>query len=683
MRDEFATFGGVLSEVSEVVRPSRRRLPSVAAAETLRNDKGPWSADLTPYMIEPLNDLAGRRYQGIVFVGPARTGKSFTLILGGIAYIVTAAPGDMLVVQMSKESARDFSRNDLDRAIRYSSALADAMTGKGRDDNTFDKFFRSGVSLKLGWPAVSQLSSKTLQYVFLTDYDRPENVNNVDGEGPMWDLAAKRTQTFMSRGKCLAESSPGFDVKDPEWVRSTPHQAPPADGILGLYNRGTRAMWYWQCLHCGHGLLAEPGPSIFGLPKFEELVQIVPKSDLVALADEYARVICSQCGSEHRMEDRPALQRTGAWLHEGQTFDEHGDIAGERRRSQISSYWLGGAAAAYQRWDSMLLKYFQAVQSWATTADEAPLRAVTNTDFGAPYLSVVARGKRKVADLLLRREDYPRGVVPEGVYFLTAQVDVQGTSFVVSVMGWGRRLESWIIDRFSIVQSPGRMDGARPAQIDPATYIEDWDAVREQVIDKTYPLAENDELRMPVALILCDSGGREGVTVRAYDYWRKCREEDLGRRFQLLKGSARVDAPRAVQTWPDARQRQDRRSGARGDVPVWMLNTNAWKDAVDADLKRPEPGPGFTHLPDWMPENAYLEYVAEERTDKGWKNPQNKRNESFDLHGYGRAGAYILGAEQLDWDNPPEWAQRPSDGAPTQPVMQAARVKIKRRSYLR
>ncbi|MCM4841582.1 phage terminase large subunit family protein, partial [Escherichia coli] len=62
---------------------------------------------------------------------------------------------------------------------------------------------------------------------------------------------SKRTTTFMSSGMTLVESSPGRDVKDVKWRRTSPHEAPPTTGILSLYNRGDRRRWYWPCPHCG------------------------------------------------------------------------------------------------------------------------------------------------------------------------------------------------------------------------------------------------------------------------------------------------------------------------------------------------------------------------------------------------------------------------------------------------
>lgn len=71
----------------------------------------PWDPDLAPYVIEPMNCLASREYDAVVFVGPARTGKTIGLIDGWIVYNIVCDPADMLVIQVSEEKAREHSKN--------------------------------------------------------------------------------------------------------------------------------------------------------------------------------------------------------------------------------------------------------------------------------------------------------------------------------------------------------------------------------------------------------------------------------------------------------------------------------------------------------------------------------------------------------------------------------------------
>jgi phage terminase large subunit GpA-like protein len=653
----FASAREVTRYTSELIRPPRRMLPSTATQQYLETEKGRWDPSLSPMMVEPLDLLASREYQGVIFVGPARTGKTMSLILGGITYAVMCAPGDVLVTQMSQDTARDFSLTDLDRAIRHSPALRDALSPRARDDNTYDKFFRSGMRLKVGWPSISQLSSKTLRYVFLTDYDRPENRDNVEGEGPLWDLGAKRVETYMSRGKCFAESSPDSEYLDAGWKPSSPHEGPPSRGIAELYNRGTRARFYWPCLHCGEYFQAAPGLDCFPLPPLKELEELVRIRDPLQLATEYARVACPECGALHEQSQRPEMSARGRWVHEGQSVSREGIVTGARRGTQIASFWLGGVAATFQSWESLILKYLQALASYLRTGEESALKFTVNTDQGAAYLPRVASKRRSTDELQKRLENWPVGKVPPGVRFLTAAVDVQSNRFVVHVMGWGVGLESWLIDRF-LISASKRPEGERFAALEPAAYLEDWDVLLERVIERTYPMVDANA-SMPVRLVVGDSGGKSGVTAKAYAYYRWLRRRRKHFRFRLVKGSSRMDAATATLTWPDASDRKDRKQGGRGDVPVWLLNTTVLKDAVVGDLARTEMGPGFVHLPKMLEkdESFFAELAAEQRTEKGWKNPSGARNEALDLHVYNRAACKIMKADKINWANPPRWAR--------------------------
>lgn len=651
----YARSKTLLTETAELLRPPRRMRPSEAASAYLRNDRGAWSVELTPMLREPLDQLASRNYRGIVFAGPARTGKTFGLVHGAIAYSTVCAPGDTLVVQMSQDAARDFSRTEVDRVFRYSPELAARLSPRARDDNVFDKILRSGALLKFGWPVIGHVSSKTLQYVLLTDYERAQDRDNVGGEGPLWDLALKRTETYMSRGKCLAESSPGDDYGVTDWRPATPHEAPPARGILALYNTGTRARWYWPCRHCGEFFQAAPGTSPFNLPDFDVLEQMVATRDLHELAANYARVACPHCGGLHEQADRRQMNAGGRWVHEGETIERTGNIAGQRRQSPVASYWLGGCAAVFQRWDSMLYRYLAAVLTYVKLGDESQLKAVTNTDLGASYLPRSIAKRRTGAELKKRVEHWPPGTVPAGVRFLTAAIDVQSHAFVVQVHGWGVQLESWLVDRFSITASK-RPEGERFAALDPGAYLEDWALLRDLVIDRTYPLACDESVRIPVLLALCDSGGREGVTSRAYDFWRGLRRDGHGRKLYLVKGTGARDAPRVQRSWPDSSGRRDRQQGGRGDVPVFLLGVNTLKDSIANDLARDTPGPGYVHLPDWLPGDVFDELTAETRTTKGWVRNSGVRNEAFDLSVYNRAATILLRAERINWSRPPRWA---------------------------
>lgn len=254
-----------------------------------------------------------------------------------------------------------------------------------------------------------------------------------------------------------------------------------------------------------------------------------------------------------------------------------------------------------------------------------------------------------------RVDEWPQGVVPSGVLFLTAAVDVQSNRFVVQVEGWGANLECWIVDRFNVSASTRKESETRFAAINPAAFKEDWDVLLEEVIRRTYPLESAPEKRMAVRLTMNDSGGADGVTINAYDFWRKVKRLGVGHRYQLVRGHGNLNARPTKQTFPVAPGRVHRHGAATGDVPVWALNVNVLKDAVAGELARTAAGPGYVHFPAWLDASFFSELTAETRGAKGWERQGGKRNESLDLHVYNRAACLILRADQIDWTRPPAW----------------------------
>ena len=651
---------GIVRAASIAFRPPRRLSVSEAAAENLvirqpGGYSGPWSPTETPYMVEPMDMLASRKHEAVCFVGPARTGKTMGLLDGWMASRVTCDPGDMLIVQMSQDKARDYSKTRVDRGIRHSPALRELMSVRGHDDNTHDKLFRHGMWLKIGWPSATQLASSDYRYVALTDYDRfPDNI---EGEGAAFPLALKRTQTYLSRGMCMVESSPGREVTDPNWRPETAHEAPPSTGILGIYNTTDRRRWYWECPDCRQYFEAKPGLELFGLlPPDDELEQLVRKENLESFADEHAKVVCPECGSVIDPKWKPHLNRieTARWVADGQRVVPGGEVVGEAPASSMAGYWLGGVAAAYQRWDSLLLRYLRGLREYVLTGAELILKSTTNTDQGMPYTPRHYLQDKEFG-LEDRTEDLSRYLVPAEARFLIATVDVQGGSngrFVVEVRAFGVNLEQWLVDRFSISQT--ERDG-QAAQVDPAGYQEDWDLITQKVVTATYRTPLDKELR--VYRVGVDTGGEDGTAQNAYSWYQRLRRAGLSSRVLLLKGrggkSGQGEKPMV------RGHARDSRGKAIRSQPVWQIDTNYYKDIVAASMRRKVPGAGYFHAPKWLANTYFDELRAEVRQPNGTWKKIRARNEALDLWVYALAICEALGfgaRGTLKWEKPPEWA---------------------------
>ena len=642
------------TESGYILRAPRRMRVADAVAQYMRVPMGagnsvPWDPLVAPYVIEPMNCLASREYDAVIFVGPARTGKTIGLIDGWVIYNVICDPADMLIIQMTEEKAREHSKKRLARTFRVSPEVVSRLSPNKNDNNVYDRTFLAGNYLKIGWPSVNIMSSSDYKCVALTDYDRfPEDI---DGEGDAFSLASKRTTTFMSSGMTLVESSPGRDVKDVKWRRTSPHEAPPTTGILSLYNRGDRRRWYWPCPHCGE-YFQPCGDVVAG---FRDIADPV-------LASEAAYIQCPSCSGRIMPEQKRELNGRGVWLRDGESINADGSRYGDPRRSRIASFWMEGPAAAYQTLSQLVYKLLTAEQEYETTGSEETLKTVINTDWGLPYLPRASMEQRKSELLEQRAEPVPSRSVPDGVNFLVATVDVQAgrhRRFVVQVTGYGSRGERWIIDRYNITQSlRGDSDG-ESQRIDPASYPEDWDVLLTDVFHKSWPLASDPSQQMRLMAMAVDSGGEDGVTDNAYKFWRRCRRDGLGKRIYLFKGDSIRRAKLITRTFPDNTGRTGRRAQAAGDVPLWLLQTDALKDRVNNALWRDSPGPGYVHFPDWLGSWFYDELTYEERSSDGkWSKPGRGANEAFDLMVYAEALVILHGYEKIRWPDAPEWASR-------------------------
>ncbi|EJG7544676.1 phage terminase large subunit family protein [Escherichia coli] len=637
-----------------ILRAPRRMRVADAVAQYMRVPMGagnsvPWDPLVAPYVIEPMNCLASREYDAVIFVGPARTGKTIGLIDGWVIYNVICDPADMLIIQMTEEKAREHSKKRLARTFRVSPEVVSRLSPNKNDNNVYDRTFLAGNYLKIGWPSVNIMSSSDYKCVALTDYDRfPEDI---DGEGDAFSLASKRTTTFMSSGMTLVESSPGRDVKDVKWRRTSPHEAPPTTGILSLYNRGDRRRWYWPCPHCGE-YFQPCGDVVAG---FRDIADPV-------LASEAAYIQCPSCSGRILPEQKRELNGRGVWLRDGESINADGSRYGDPRRSRIASFWMEGPAAAYQTLSQLVYKLLTAEQEYETTGSEETLKTVINTDWGLPYLPRASMEQRKSELLEQRAEPVPSRSVPDGVNFLVATVDVQAgrhRRFVVQVTGYGSRGERWIIERYNITQSlRGDSDG-ESQRIDPASYPEDWDVLLTDVFHKSWSLASDPSQQMRLMAMAVDSGGEDGVTDNAYKFWRRCRRDGLGKRIYLFKGDSIRRAKLISRTFPDNTGRTGRRAQAAGDVPLWLLQTDALKDRVNNALWRDSPGPGYVHFPDWLGSWFYDELTYEERSSDGkWSKPGRGANEAFDLMVYAEALVILHGYEKIRWPDAPEWASR-------------------------
>ena len=97
--------------------------------------------------------------------------------------------------------------------------------------------------------------------------------------------------------------------------------------------------------------------------------------------------------------------------------------------------------------------------------------------------------------------------VPDWVRYLIATVDVQAgarAAFVVQVHGIGVGNDVTVIDMFKIRKSLRLDEDGHPLIVAPESYKEDWDLLIDQVLERSYPLADGTGRRMAVKIVGCN-----------------------------------------------------------------------------------------------------------------------------------------------------------------------------------
>jgi phage terminase large subunit GpA-like protein len=672
----YATLEELIAAATEAIAPPERLTVSEAARKYVKikekNYSGPWSADKTPYLVEPQDVLTSLDYLGMAFAGPARTGKS-QMWLNWMSHSALCDPADMMLLQMSSGRAREFSLSDLRKLFRNSPDVASKLVPGRQNDNVFDKTFISGMRVTIVHPSINELSGKTSGRNWSMDYDRLPS--SIDGEGDAWTLLTKRGETLGRYAMTVAEASPGFPVTDAKWIAESPHEAPPAEGILSIYNTGDRRRWQWKCPQCAGKF--EPDFNLFQYPDSKDARE----------AAEAVVLVCPHDGYPMTPDMQHELNLGGRWVKDGQIWLPDGSMEGEGRKSDVASFWLKGPAAAFNTWPKLVLAYLNAKSEYDRTGSEEKLKAVTNTSLGLPYTYKALEAGRLPGELKDRAEAYnTRGVVPIGVRFIITTVDVQKNAFVCHAYGiapvqlpegaW--TFDIYHVDMWKICKSTRLDEDGHPHRLDPASYKEDWNVLRG-VIDRTYPLGDGSGGVMKAKLVASDSGGAASataarlnkaldgptlsVTANAYDFYRLLKSEGVTG-FHLLKGEPSRTNPPLMLTMPDSQQK-DKYAIARGDVPVYAVNSNPVKDQAHNMLGRTENG-GRVHFPLWYDDDGgredidwlYTQLTAETRLAAGWKNVARRVNESWDLLAYCVAFTYhsSIRLPTLNWDNPPGWA---------------------------
>lgn len=502
--------------------------------------------------------------QEVVIMAGAQLGKTEAL-LNIIGYHIDNSPCPILVLQPTLEMAQAFSKDRIAAGLLRSTPV---LKGKVKDprardsgNTTLHKVFPGGALTIVGANSPAGLASRPIRIVLCDECDRfPTSAGS---EGDPIGLARKRSATFFNR-KIIMVSTPTNDG---------------ASRIQDAYNSSDKRQYHVPCKHCHEH-------------------QVLKWSNVKWESGEpdTAKYACEHCGVLWDEADRVWSIRNGEWVAQ----NEFKGVAGFHING-LNSPWTPLADG---------VRDFLQVRK-----HPEQLRVWTNTYLGETWTDP---GERiDDWELAARRENME--MVPREVVVMTAGIDTQDNRLEMTLIGWGKNDESYVLSHQTMFGDPST------PQL--------W-ADLDVALQRTYETEDGRHLKIRASCI--DSGGHFTNSVYAY-----CKKNQ-GKGVFAIKGVG--GDGKAIAGRPSKNNTMK--------CPLFPIGVDTVKDLVFARLKIKETGPGYVHFNDNLDEEYFKQLTAEKavtRFHKGFKkrvfHKVRNRNEALDCMVYGIAAYSILGVD--------------------------------------
>jgi phage terminase large subunit GpA-like protein len=640
---------------------------------------GRWEHSKAPYLVGIMDALDDTEHTTVAVAGPGQCGKNASAE-NWLMKLVCTDPANTLWYMPTQPQLESYVKRTINPMIEQHPDMLRRM-GPLRTDNSLKYKGFLGMAVEFLPASHNNFTNKNAGRIVVDEYDSCDiGSGETRGTDPK-SLADVRRSTYGLESKllCISHGDRAGGSRPAAWNA----------GIFSLYRDSDQRRWWWACPHCG--LYSSPNPGAAHQTALEYNADL-PLDQIAAST----HLTCPHNGCVIADHERRAMNLTGKWVGIGQQIDvETGEITGELAKRDIAGFWIVGMMSPFifGGIGGLATALVKAQREYEQTGNDASLRQVVVKQLGYGYDPPKAASSVDAATLVERADaSLALRTVPAGVRFITVGMDIQADRFELLFRGWGLGRESWVIEHRIV------------PKVDPATDAAAWDAVLTAALSETFPLADGSGRVMRVLGVGYDSQGEAGVTIQAMDAWRRAKLARRARSLGMISfrpaytllplrgGSVRTDAHRAAKplqvVYPEARS--DRRSTARGDVPVGLFAPNWHKDALAAQLATAEPGPGYIHFPAGLlspeaPHRFFEQLVAERREKDGTWHKTAQRNEALDLMVMSGVMAHLFAPSRFDWTRPPPWARewdqntmvsRPDAKAATQSAQTAPPARV-------
>jgi terminase, large subunit len=577
-----------------------------------------------------LMDMMGHdEIHHVTIAKSARVGYT-KMLLAYVCYVAEHKRRNGVVYQPTDDDRDDFVTGELEPVLRDVKVMRRVMprfTRRNKDNTLRKKRFTTGSLYLRGGKAAKNYRRLTCDFVVYDEFSGFDR--DIEKEGSPGKLGDKRTEG-ATWPKSIAGSTPKLKHNDNTEDRETDADA--------------HMRWHVPCAHCG-----ELHQITFGGPdKKHGLKWLGRDSAFVAHA-------CPHCGGLMTQSQYLEVWHAGVWIDQasGMWLDAYGDfrtaaaldwrfVELEHQRDPVTiapppghvaaRVWT--ACAPQAAW-SAIVDEFLAAMALAERGDKSLLKTFVNTTLGESWEE---KGESTDEHALQKRaEPYSMGTVPIGAMVLTAGVDVQNNRWEINVWGWGRGMESWIVDDHVIEGNPADE--------------RDWAQV-ELYLRRRYKQAWHGGT-LGIEATSIDSGHH---TQAVYHF---VRQQQTRMRVHAIKGSS--DEGRPIKGTASPVEVNWRGQRWAHGLKLWVIGVDSAKDLLHGQLAIEQPGPGYVHFSQALPREWYEQLTAEQRVPMKvgggsvmrWIK-RRPRNEKLDCRNYATHSAYMLGVDR--WSDA-KWLQ--------------------------
>ena len=353
---------------------------------------GPWSNDMTPYLVGVMDEFNNYETEKIIFVKPTQIGGTEAL-QNMIGYIVAQDPSPTMIVYPTETLAKSVSENRLQPMLKTTPELKN----KFDENSPLLELQFDGMYLTLaGSNSPSSLASKPIRFLMMDEVDKYPGASSKEAD-PI-KLATERTKTFHNK-KIYITSTPtlktGHIWKEKE-------------------NADIEKHYFVPCPHCREFIELKWSQVRF------------PNDESMSYIDraEFANYVCQECGCVITDNDKHQMIKQGEWRV----------VRHNTKFVRNVAFWINTLYSPFVRFSDIAKEFL------TTKDDPEAFQNFVNSWLAEPWEDTKLKTN---AELVLERQtEVPALVVPEWAKLLTGGVDVQENCLYWTIRSWGDFLTS-------------------------------------------------------------------------------------------------------------------------------------------------------------------------------------------------------------------------------------------------